>query len=63
MRMNKWDIICDTRKLPSMLTVEECSRLIRVSQVTVRKWCREGKLDAIQIGDVWRIYKKSLVKE
>lgn len=40
-----------------LLTVAEVADYLRVSQHTVWRWCKEGRLPAFQIGRVWRIRK------
>jgi hypothetical protein len=29
--------------------------MLRVTPRTVSKWCREGRVDAVKIGRVWRV--------
>lgn len=36
-------------------TVKEVADLLKVSEVTVRRWIKEGELRAIDIGKGWRI--------
>ena len=36
-------------------TVKEVAGLLKVSEVTVRRWIRDGELRAIDIGKGWRI--------
>jgi excisionase family DNA binding protein len=38
-----------------LMTTQEMSRFLRVSQKTIRKWCADGQLPAARIGGVWRI--------
>jgi len=38
-----------------LLTVQETADLIKVSEVTVRKWIHEEELRAIKFGREWRI--------
>ncbi len=48
--------------LPELLTIEEVSKLLRVSKITLKRWGKKGKLPAIRInsrGD--RRYKKEEV--
>lgn len=45
--------------LPELLTLDEVSRILRVSKITLKRWGKKGKLPAIRInsrGD--RRYKK-----
>lgn len=48
--------------LPELLTLEEVSKILRVSKITLKRWGKKGKLPAIRInsrGD--RRYKKQEV--
>lgn len=36
-------------------TVNEYAQLLRVSTQTVRKMCRDGRLECVRIGRQWRI--------
>ncbi len=48
--------------LPDLLTIREVASLLRVSNLTVKRWGKKGKLPAIRInsrGD--RRYKKDVV--
>lgn len=46
----------------AVLTVEEAANYLKVSKVTIRRWCAEGKLPAFKIGREWRINKFELDK-
>lgn len=43
-----------------MLTVQEVANYLRVSRVTIRRWCQEGSLPASRIGRDWRICRDDL---
>jgi len=43
-----------------VLTVEETANYLKVSEVTIRRWCADGKLPAFKIGREWRINKSEL---
>jgi excisionase family DNA binding protein len=48
--------------LPDLMTIREVSELLRVSQLTIKRWGKSGKLPAIRIntrGD--RRYKKEVI--
>jgi excisionase family DNA binding protein len=45
-----------------LLTVEEVSKLLRLSILTIYKYIRERKLEAIAFGGHYRIEQKSLNK-
>ena len=52
----------DIHNLPELLTVKEVAELLRVSPLTIKRWGKRGKLQAIRInsrGD--RRYKKDAV--
>lgn len=52
----------DVNNLPDLLTVREVADLLRVSPLTIKRWGKRGKLDAIRInsrGD--RRYKRDTV--
>jgi excisionase family DNA binding protein len=44
-----------------LLTVLEVAAYLRVSRVTVWRWCREGILPASQVGRNWRIHRDDLL--
>lgn len=41
-------------------TVKETSEICKVSEETVRRWLRTGKLKAFKYGRDWRITKEAL---
>ena len=43
-----------------LLEVPEIARYLRVSDVTVYRWCKEGKLPALKLGHSWRIRRSAL---
>lgn len=43
-----------------ILTTEEAADYLRVSQYTIWRWCKEGRLPAFQIHRTWRIRKDKL---
>lgn len=52
----------DINNLPDLLTVREVAKLLRVSPLTIKRWGKSGKLEAIRInsrGD--RRYKKEKI--
>ena len=42
------------------LTPQEIARYLRVSQLAIQKWCRDGKLKATRVGGLWRIRREDL---
>lgn len=49
-------------KKKEILTVKEVADYLRVSRVTVWRWCHEGKLPASRIGRNWRIRRDVVVR-
>ena len=45
-----------------ILTVKEVACYLRVSRVTVWRWCQSGLLPAHQLGRSWRIYREDLLQ-
>ena len=45
-----------------ILTVREVADYLRVSRVTVWRWCQEGTIPASRIGRNWRIRRDDLVR-
>lgn len=46
-----------------LMTVKEVADHLRVSRVTVWRWCQQGVIPAIRIGRMWRISRRSLLSE
>ncbi len=44
-----------------LLTVQEVAAYLRVSRVTVWRWCQQGILPAFRIGRNWRIRRDVLL--
>jgi excisionase family DNA binding protein len=44
-----------------VLTVKEVAVYLRVSRVTVWRWCQRGTLPALRVGRNWRIYRDDLL--
>lgn len=44
-----------------LLTVQEVAEYLRVSRVTVWRWCQQGILPAFRIGRNWRIRRDELL--
>jgi excisionase family DNA binding protein len=45
-----------------LLTVAEVAEYLRVSRVTVWRWCHEGAIPAFRVGRLWRIRKQDLLE-
>ncbi len=43
-----------------LLTVQEVADYLRVSRVTVWRWCKHGVIPAFRIGRTWRINRADL---
>jgi excisionase family DNA binding protein len=53
------------RKLPlqnEVLTVTEVANYLRVSRVTVWRWCQQGLIPASQVGRNWRIRRGDVLQ-
>ncbi len=44
-----------------LLTVQEVATYLRVSRVTVWRWCQQGVIPAYRVGRVWRINRDNLL--
>ena len=51
------DDICQNE----LLTVKEVAGYLRVSRVTVWRWCQQGVIPASQVGRNWRIHRDDLL--
>ncbi len=43
-----------------LLSVDDITRILRISKVTAQRWCRERRLPAAKIGKSYRIRKEDL---
>lgn len=43
-----------------LLGVEEVAEYLGVGQVTVWRWCREGRLRCMKVGKLWRVRREAL---
>ena len=43
-----------------LLEVPQISHYLRVSDVTIYRWCREGRLPCLKLGNTWRIRRSAL---
>jgi excisionase family DNA binding protein len=43
-----------------LLEVPQIARYLRVSDVTVYRWCREGRLPCLKLGNSWRVRRSAL---
>ncbi len=44
-----------------LLTVQEVATYLRVSRVTVWRWCKRGVIPAFQVGRNWRVRRVDLL--
>ena len=45
---------------PELLSVEDVTRILKMSRGTVQRWCRDRKLPAAKIGKEYRIRREDL---
>lgn len=45
---------------PDLLSTKEVGGILKVSNITVQRWCHEGKIPAAKIGKSYRIKKSDL---
>lgn len=43
-----------------LYTLQEVSRLLKVSERTLYRWIKDGKLKAVKVGRHWRIKEEDL---
>jgi excisionase family DNA binding protein len=43
-----------------LLTVRDVASYMGVGQVTVHRWCREGRMPCSKVGKSWRIRRETL---
>ena len=43
-----------------LLSVEEMTRILKMSKPTIQRWCRDRKLPAAKIGKAYRVRKEDL---
>jgi excisionase family DNA binding protein len=44
-----------------ILTVDEVAVYLRVSRITIWRWCQQGIIPASRIGRTWRIHRGDLI--
>lgn len=45
-----------------ILTIEEAAKLLKVSEATIRRWVKNGKLVAFRAGREYRLKKEDINK-
>jgi excisionase family DNA binding protein len=49
--------------LEELCTPEEVGDYLKVSPITIREWCREGKIPgAVKVGWLWRIPRAAVMR-
>jgi excisionase family DNA binding protein len=43
-----------------LLEVPQIARYLKVSEVTVYRWCKQGRLPALKLGHSWRVRRSAL---
>lgn len=61
MKSSSTQIIADIWQ-NELLTVKEVATYLRVSRVTVWRWCQQGTLPASRLGHNWRIRREDLLR-
>jgi len=52
----------DRSDLPRLLTSRGAARVLNCHPDTVRRWCRNGRLDARRIGETWRVPRSEILR-
>ena len=50
----------DAAQQSELMTAQEVAGYFRVSQSTVWRWCKEGRIPAFRVGRSWRIRRDKL---
>lgn len=48
--------------MPDIITVKQLSEFLQVSEITVKRAIKTGKLKAFKVGRDWRIEKEAAIK-
>jgi acetyl-CoA synthetase len=48
--------------MEKFLTVKEAAAALKVENQTIKRWIREGKIDAVKIGRFYRISESAIEK-
>jgi len=46
--------------MEKLLTIKEAAKILRLNAETITRYIREGKIQAVKFGRVWRVEKKVL---
>jgi excisionase family DNA binding protein len=62
MRNGRYEVKNVDEALPKkdLLSVEDVAGYLGVGQVTVYRWCREGRLPCLKVGRFWRVRREGL---
>lgn len=52
----------DEFDLPQVLTVDEAARALRVSPESIRRWLRDGLIQGVKFGHVWRVARDEVLR-
>jgi excisionase family DNA binding protein len=47
---------------PELLSVDDLTKILRISKGTAQRWCRDRRLPAAKIGKSYRVRKEDLDK-
>ncbi|OGW76099.1 MAG: DNA-binding protein [Omnitrophica bacterium RBG_13_46_9] len=47
---------------PSLMTIDELAKYLRMKKVTIYKHAQEGKLPGFKVGSAWRFKKSTIDK-
>lgn len=50
------------RRLPSLMTIDELAKYLRMKKVTIYKHAQEKKLPGFKVGSKWRFKKTTIDK-
>ena len=51
-----------TKNQPSLMTIDELAKYLRMKKVTIYKHAQEGKLPGFKVGSKWRFKKATIDK-
>ncbi len=51
-----------TKEETRLITVNEAADRLALSDDTIRKWLRSGRLKGVKVSRVWRVYEEDVAK-
>lgn len=60
LRSAKLRVMSENFDRDGLLEVPEIARYLKVSEVTVYRWCKQGRLPALKLGHHWRVRRSAL---